>query len=393
MAIGIIGICECTKATATTRAEIQDTRLDDAYIGEYYSTKLRVIGGIPPYQFYLVAGTVAPGLSLGIDGAINGTPQSGSTSSNFTFTVRVIDSTKSGTDKLLSLSMFYRADISISSTLCAGTTSVSVDGRPVEVMTGGQTMSPSPIFTPGTTHFITVDSKITDPTDNLTVYEAARETIWISDTAREAKFNYQCRYRIDLVTEPPEVSNSFPFQWYRTSGWYDKGNTISYSLVPKQVSSYISGKEYRFSKWQLPDGDTRNEFDLSWKAEHSGQVVAVFDTYYKLAIITQFGAKIEGARWYKAGEQAHWVLYSPEEPHANGMLGWIMNLKPQQTAGTVLMNGPKEIYIKWIDDCTGLIQTIVIGLVILIPGTLVAMAIANRIKRSKGKLREYFTDE
>jgi hypothetical protein len=135
------------------------------------------------------------------------------------------------------------------------------------------------------------------------------------------------------------------------------------------------------------------EFDLSWKAAHSGKIVAIYDTYYELKIVTQYGGKVEGARCYKAGEVAHWVLYSPIEPAARGMLGWIVNLKPKQTAGDVVMNGPKEIYVEWAEDYTGLAQTIVIGLIILITGTLAALVIVNRIKRSRSKLKEYFTDQ
>jgi hypothetical protein len=65
-------------------ATLPTPRLDVAY-----SAALKAIGGTSPYTWSLAAGALPPGLTLGGDGSITGTPtQSGS----FTFTLQVADS-------------------------------------------------------------------------------------------------------------------------------------------------------------------------------------------------------------------------------------------------------------------------------------------------------------
>lgn len=55
--------------------------------GTEYRQTLTPIGGVKPYTFELLSGSLKPGLSLSSDGVISGTPQAG----RYSFTVRVID--------------------------------------------------------------------------------------------------------------------------------------------------------------------------------------------------------------------------------------------------------------------------------------------------------------
>jgi hypothetical protein len=54
----------------------------------YTSLQLAAVGGSQPYTWAIIAGTIAPGLSLSTGGAIKGTP---TTTGTFTFTVQVTD--------------------------------------------------------------------------------------------------------------------------------------------------------------------------------------------------------------------------------------------------------------------------------------------------------------
>ena len=67
-----------------------DTALPDAAEEKSYTTILAATGGVPPYRFTLVPGSVLPGgLSLALDGVITGTPFVDGT---FRFAVKVTDS-------------------------------------------------------------------------------------------------------------------------------------------------------------------------------------------------------------------------------------------------------------------------------------------------------------
>lgn len=63
--------------------------LVDGYSGNFYTEKVSAIGGIPPYTFTYVSGNLPSTLSLSLDGAVQGTPNTTGTSS---FRVRVTDS-------------------------------------------------------------------------------------------------------------------------------------------------------------------------------------------------------------------------------------------------------------------------------------------------------------
>lgn len=64
-------------------------RLPDGRVGVFYETGLFPGGGVPPYSWSHVAGTLPPGLSVQASpGRVRGTPTAGT----FTFTVRVSDS-------------------------------------------------------------------------------------------------------------------------------------------------------------------------------------------------------------------------------------------------------------------------------------------------------------
>jgi hypothetical protein len=80
----------CFKVTAVP-LQITTSSLPDATVGEPYSATLQAIGGIPPYKWKVVSGTLPAGLTLSkSSGTISGTPSSTATTS--TFQVKVKDS-------------------------------------------------------------------------------------------------------------------------------------------------------------------------------------------------------------------------------------------------------------------------------------------------------------
>lgn len=85
-----------------TDLAISTTSLEDADVGVEYSSTLTAILGVEPYSWGVVegAGELPPGITLGEDGRLTGTPTEGG---NFAFVVRVIDGVNSQDVQPLSL--------------------------------------------------------------------------------------------------------------------------------------------------------------------------------------------------------------------------------------------------------------------------------------------------
>jgi hypothetical protein len=334
--------------------------LPEAFVGEYYSVKIPIEGGMPPYHFAINTGTIPAGLQLNSDGTIFGTPQSGATTSNYVFTVRVEDNSNHLIQGPFSISLSYKVNIYVSYTLYAGETNISVDGNVIDKAKGGQTIYQT--FLAGTRHRIATDTEVWHPTDNTTRFRPVQDTIWIDDASRNATFDYYTEYRIEMVTEPSNVAIYFPYEWHRMTDWYRQGRTITYT-IPKIVSPY-DDTEYRFVIWSLPDGDRQNDDSLIWKVSWPGKINANYDTYYRLTLFSQYGGKIEGNGWYKAGSTAPWSIYSISDVPAPGIFGWIgLKLKPIKFADTVLMDSPKNLNINWHVDFPSWVGAIVIVVV------------------------------
>lgn len=107
----------------------------DAYVGEGYLYLLEAVNGLPPYFWSVVGGSLPPGLSLSLDGALTGTPSSAGTSS---FTVRVEDGSLTDRyreERSVSLTVYLPVTISTAS-LPAGV--VGVDYQAAVIATGGK---------------------------------------------------------------------------------------------------------------------------------------------------------------------------------------------------------------------------------------------------------------
>jgi Putative Ig domain len=90
-------------ANAATALAITGTSVPQATLGKAYTTILKATGGTSPYQWRLVSGTHAPGLSLGEStGQIHGTPAEGG---SFTATYSVTDASKPAQVKTVQLTV------------------------------------------------------------------------------------------------------------------------------------------------------------------------------------------------------------------------------------------------------------------------------------------------
>lgn len=93
------------------------TTLPNAVIGQAYSQTFSAVGGTQPYIWTLAGGTVPPGLSLGTNGALTGTPSAQGT---YFFTVRVTDSAASNVTQNYSLTVATGLSITTASPLPNG---------------------------------------------------------------------------------------------------------------------------------------------------------------------------------------------------------------------------------------------------------------------------------
>jgi len=75
--------------------------LPDGFVGEPYSQSVQASGGVPPYSWSVVSGSLAP-LTLSSGGVISGTPASATT---LNFTVRVTDQDSDTDDQPLSITI------------------------------------------------------------------------------------------------------------------------------------------------------------------------------------------------------------------------------------------------------------------------------------------------
>jgi autotransporter-associated beta strand protein len=82
--------------------EIVSATLQDAAVGEYHTETLAVTGGSAPYLWSVVAGTLPPGLVMGSDGELAGTP---SAAGRFNFTALAADDSGSTAQRSLAINV------------------------------------------------------------------------------------------------------------------------------------------------------------------------------------------------------------------------------------------------------------------------------------------------
>jgi hypothetical protein len=88
---------------------ITTTALPDAYRGSPYPALLEASGGLAPYLWDVVTGTLPPGVELGADGRLSGVPTASGT---FSFTARVADSRGKTSSQALTVTSYLPPAVS-----------------------------------------------------------------------------------------------------------------------------------------------------------------------------------------------------------------------------------------------------------------------------------------
>ncbi len=103
--------------------------ISNGRVGIPFEALIVVTGGVPPYSFAIIAGTLGPGLTLDtVTGVITGTPTSSGT---FSYTVQVTDSADTVVTTTCQISIAAHCPIVLPSTDSCGVTLPAADSCPV----------------------------------------------------------------------------------------------------------------------------------------------------------------------------------------------------------------------------------------------------------------------
>ena len=297
-------------------------------------------------------------------GYISGTPVKGS-AGTYSFIVEVTDSSIPPVTGQQSFNLTvekggYEAIITIGAGLKAGETKIFLDGGHVATLQGGQSLNLS--LDLGISRTVRVEPVIQHPTESGIRFRAEVDKLTVSETSPHATFPYHTEYSIELKSEPPNVVQ------LSGSGWYKQGYILR-ATAPDEVSDEDEpGTQYRFSHWVLPTGETTSSRDMRLAISAPGSCTAKYDTYYKLSLISDYG-EVDGSGWYKAGAEAVWSTADPEVrmPGILGIFGG--KLTAVNPSGTVMMEEPKTIDIRWEPNYTLPMILIPLAILLLIFGS------------------------
>ena len=113
------------------------------------------------------------------------------------------------------------------------------------------------------------------------------------------------------------------------------------------------GTRYIFRMWSDGSSNLSHNITVAGPADYS----AVFDTQYKLTVVSDFG-RPQGAGWYAAHSMAAFSVESPQ-PYAGplGMLGghwvflgWTGDSNATSPSALIEMNSPKTVHAEWFAD-------------------------------------------
>ncbi len=228
----------------------------------------------------------------------------------------------------------YDVTISLAGLPTDVATTLQVDGSKVADMKGGDVRVLS--YPIGTSHTFQVDQYVNGATGYR--YYCASNS-WTATAEGSYTFNYATQVYLDVSTEPSAITD------VTSSGWFALGSPVSILDVPKELDG-SAGVKYRFAEWTV-DGITRagNGFQITMDAPH--RVVAKYDTYFRLTVISDYGNP-RGDDYYKSGETA---TFSVDSPVGIGIqqvfAGWTGDYNGGDPTGSVTMDGPKRVTATW----------------------------------------------
>jgi hypothetical protein len=374
-------IINIVAAAAVCTLAIDPTFYPVAWENMPFSTTLIATGGVGPFSWS------ATGLPAGLTvdpltGIISGTPAPG-TCGPYTVTVTVTDLGTCPTtpgccpDVIRPFTLIvdcyanypiityftYTAcdfNVAIGPGLTAGQTQVLIDGTQEAILGANQ----SETFTsyPCESHLVMVNQTIAGPDPNTSFEVIGSNIKMVNDIDNYAYFDYAQKVRIETGSEPTGISQP------RGTGWYAIGDYFSTTTASPVNSDNQKGIKYIFRAWGLPDGSTNPNRDLVFTVNKAGAATALYDTYYLLQLKSDYPPVAESS-WELKDSTAEYDLALQPVPRLGFWGGLGAKLRPINGKGSIPMNEPQVVEIRWKKDCTipaiimSVLALVVIGLV------------------------------
>ena len=252
----------------------------------------------------------------------------------------------------------YDFNVLIGPGLTSGQTTVLINGQPKATLTGGgsQTFT-SPLGRQS--NMVSVDQSVPGP-DPQTIFSVrGSNEILVNETNTAAYFDYAREVLIETGSSPAGIAQP------SGAGFCVVGSNFN-TTAPSPIDSIgQQGVKYLFRQWTLPDGSKNPNRDLLFVVGNAGNVIAEYDTYYLLNIISDYPSVSESS-WELKDSTATYDLALRDVPIPNlwGMIGGVM--KPVNGSGTHLTTGPGTVKIAWTYDYTVPIVIIVVIVLIII---------------------------
>jgi hypothetical protein len=257
----------------------------------------------------------------------------------------------------------YGFTVQVGPGLAAGATPVLIDGASEATLGGNQ--SASFISHVGEKHLVGVEQTIAGADPNTRYGVIGPNQLLVSESSVTAFFDYAREVFIQTGSEPAGVSQP------PGAGYYAVGSSFTSSADSPVNSMTQQDTKYVFKQWVLPDGSARPGRELSFTVSGSGNVKAVYDTYYQLKLQSDY-PPVNQSSWELKDSTASYDLALREVPMTGfwGLLGG--TIVPVNGSGTQLMTAPYTQVITWAYNYTIPIIILVVialllaGLVILI---------------------------
>ena len=146
---------------------------------------------------------------------------------------------------------------------------------------------------------------------------------------------------------------------------------VAFAAAPHQAPLLLpseKGVKYVFKEWRGPDGRTFPNRDVSFNVTTGGPLTAVYDTYCELQLKSD-SPQVADSSWHLKGTDANWDLGVDSVPSPNFWGGLGAKLKPINGKGSIPMNGPQVVEIRWRKDCT--IPAIIMSVLVIVVAGLV----------------------
>jgi zinc-ribbon domain/Putative Ig domain len=351
-----------------------------------FAMTLSATGGVGPFTWS--AAGLPPGLTVTdpVNGIISGIPAPGSCGI-YTVTVTVVDAgTCSSCCPTISRPFIlivdcyanyvfavisnatYDFNVVIGPGLTSGQTTLLINGQPKGTLTGGGSQTyTSPL---GQSNMVSVDQTVPGPDPQTRFSVKGSNEILVNEGNTAAYFDYAREVLIETGSNPAGIAQP------SGAGFCVVGSNFNTTAPSPIDGSGQQGVKYLFKQWTLPDGSTNPNRDLLFVVGNAGKVIAGYDTYYLLTVVSDYPAVTESS-WELKDSTATYDLALRDVPIPNfwGAIGGMM--KPVNGSGTHLMTGPGTVKIAWTNDYTVPIIIIVV-IVLLVVGLVVFLTLRRK---------------